>query len=99
MNFENFAYTVRDRERRIDAVVELDGQWFQHCTFSNCTLVFKGIHPFGYAHSNFAGCTMVFEGAALMVLDRVTAMLPGIFDSDDLKSVLLSLAAGKVTLN
>lgn len=92
-------YKVRSRERQVGGVIHLDGCWFTDCCFRNATLVFEGLKPFGHANSQFPGCRIEFRGAALMVLDRTFALLPDLVTVEDLRSTLLSLAAGQVTLN
>lgn len=70
MRFGDFAYTVRSGDRA-DTRVELDGNWFEHCRFERCTLVFRGEQPFGYADCHFDACTFEINDRAEMMLSVI----------------------------
>lgn len=46
-------YVMRQGETLVDAVVDLDGQWFDGCTFTDYTFMFRGVEPLGYARCEF----------------------------------------------
>lgn len=49
--------------------VELDGKWFDACTFDNCLLRFEGREAFGYSNGNrFTGCQLQLYGVAELVV-------------------------------
>lgn len=100
MDFDAHNYTLRQGENRTGDVIELDGHWFDGCTFTDCTLVFRGIKPFGYVKTEFPGCALQFEDHALLTLDRIITVLgDGIVTEGNLGRTLLALAAGKITFN
>lgn len=98
-NLSAIAYEPVDGLHREGAVIELDGKWFSNCTFTDCTLIFRGIKPFGYAHTRFDRCRMNFTDHAQMTLSIVARMIPDMIDGDTLADALHTLAAGGLIVN
>lgn len=66
----------RRHESFAGSVVDLDGNWFEHCTFTGCVLVFNGSQTFGYAHDcQFIDCRFELRGIARMVMGTLAGFI------------------------
>jgi len=70
--------STHKNENFADQAVELDGSSFDHCTFEDCQLIFRGSAPVSLVECGFMECDWQFaDVAALTVkfigdLDRST---------------------------
>lgn len=59
----------------VDDDVRLDGNQFEHCTFTNCRMHFQALSPVGLQHCTFNNVSWHFSGPASLTLDFVRAMM------------------------
>ena len=57
-----------------NATMQLDGNTFKNCTFTNCTLVFSGYMPVGLENVTFTDVSWGFAGPASTTIDFMRAL-------------------------
>ncbi|QLG10984.1 hypothetical protein HLB42_09525 [Deinococcus sp. D7000] len=60
-----------------DVEVELDGNKFEDCTFTQCRLIYRGGTPPNLVGCSFDKPMMIFDGPASATLAFLTAMYQG----------------------
>ena len=60
-----------------NATMQLDGNTFKNCTFTNCKMVFSGYMPVGLENSTFNKVSWSFTGPALTTLGFMRALYAG----------------------
>ena len=52
-----------------NAAMQLDGNTFKSCTFTNCNLIFSGYMPVGLEHNTFNEVSWSFTGPASITIE------------------------------
>jgi hypothetical protein len=60
--------------RYIGVPINVDGQQFQGCEFTQCSIIFSGIAPVGFIGCTFTGCSFNFSGPAQLMLDYLASI-------------------------
>ncbi len=65
-DFENAKFT--------NEAVNLDGNTYESCTFTDCELIIGASAPFIFAENNVSGCRWTLTGAAAMNMNILTEL-------------------------
>lgn len=68
-------YTLRQNLNFTDEAVEVDGNYFADCTFTNCRLIYRGDKHWGHIGCTFPGTQIELHDAALRVIQTLTKTL------------------------